>query len=362
MIKYRRSLKQGGKLPDHDPNNPYHYHDSNGNKIVITPEEWEANVGKPYFKEIEDAVRAEQAAHPGPEYEVNPDFVRDLRSTYRSNMGNGYQNYRNFSSYLPQGYTFSSEGMIVDQQGNYYVQSGYIQTPRFTYSTDNPLNVNLSSINKNLKFYPINMDKRIKAPLPVDKVMNVSDAREKAIQNYINNNSKTKVQKMYNTPYVQTGVPHSKERFVAVPNITNFSYDKSKYHVNIPFESNTSPEQGWDIIPSIDEYDWHFINQDARPDVNLVQQAEQYSAEHPITEEEFDSMFNLYNSYINKAGSTGMNRIYPKEFWRNTNADKRIIIKPSRKEAEKKAIIKINPLEKVGNKRRRLESAGQLSD
>ena len=189
MIK-RRSLKTGGHSPDHDPNNPYHYHDAAGNKIVITPEGWEANVGKPYFKEVEDAVRAEQAAHPAPEYEINPNFVRDLRSTYSYNMGSSYQNYRNFSSSLPQGYTFTSEGMVVDPQGNYYVQSGYRQSPRFTYSTDNPLQFTIHKgkpIERNLTFYPVNMDRRVKAPLPVDRVMDVNAEYDNAISSYLNN-------------------------------------------------------------------------------------------------------------------------------------------------------------------------------
>src|SRR5574344_2657385 len=183
--QHYNSFAAGGALPDHDPNNPYHYHSAQGEKIVITPEDWEANVGKPYFKETEQAVLAEQAAYPEPEYEVNPNFVRGLRGTYSDSMGYGYQNYRNFGSSLPQGYSFTDEGLIVDPQGNYYVQSGYRQSPRFTYNTDNPLKFIIrkgTPIEKNLTFYPINMEKKLKEPLPIDRVMNVNEELVKPIR------------------------------------------------------------------------------------------------------------------------------------------------------------------------------------
>src|SRR5574344_870436 len=81
MRQYYNSFAAGGALPEHDPNNSYHYHNAREKKIVITPEDWEANVGKPYFKEIEQAVLAEQAAYLEPEYEVNPSFVRSEEHT-----------------------------------------------------------------------------------------------------------------------------------------------------------------------------------------------------------------------------------------------------------------------------------------
>lgn len=271
------------KRPDHDPNHPYHYHDANGNKIVITPEEWEANVGKPYFKEIEDAVRAEQAAYPGPEYEVNPDFVRDLRRTYSYNMGSGYQNYRNFSSSLPQGYSFTDEGMIVDPQGNYYVQSGYRQTPRFTYSTDNPLQFTIHKgkpIERNLTFYPVNMDKRVKAPLPVDRVMDVGNEYENSINNYIENNVRYK----FNT----------------------FDDDKGWWRLNIPeYVVRRIANANGDVVHSV---------------INLSKKE--------------------YDDYLKEAEDFGENNFVT--FLRNLKP-----IKPSHQEAQKKAVISIGPLERI---------------
>ena len=49
----------GNMSPDWDPDNPYHYHTANGEKVVVTPEDWEKHKGQPYFKQVEDAVLAE---------------------------------------------------------------------------------------------------------------------------------------------------------------------------------------------------------------------------------------------------------------------------------------------------------------
>ena len=46
------------KNPDNDPDNPYHYHNGD-QKIVITPEVYEAEKDKPYFTEIKQAVDEE---------------------------------------------------------------------------------------------------------------------------------------------------------------------------------------------------------------------------------------------------------------------------------------------------------------
>jgi len=196
MVKLIQRYKQGNKSPDHDPDNPYHYHNAKGEKVVITPEDWEANVGKPYFKEIEDAVKAEQAAYPGPEYEVNPAFVRDLNNSVATARGqNGMLNYVGYKNQLPQGYTINENGIIFDDKGQAYVQESYPQSARFTYNTDSPLQFTFNKgkpIERNVNFYPINMDKRIKAPLHVDRVMNVNNEYNQAVNDYIKNNTTPK--------------------------------------------------------------------------------------------------------------------------------------------------------------------------
>lgn len=190
---------KGGSLPDHDPDNPYHYHNTRGEKIVITPKDWEANVGKPYFKEIEDAVRAEQAAHPVPEYDEveNPAFTQaynNLRNKAAGNNGSLAINWWNGKSYgyapLPEGYSRDKYGIVTDSQGNYY-------TP-----LPNRNNSSFSTPYKDIhggiveQYYgkvtmPDKTISTLKLPLPVDRIMNINNERENAIQNYINNNTKT---------------------------------------------------------------------------------------------------------------------------------------------------------------------------
>lgn len=346
MLKLIQRYKQGNKSPDNDPDNPYHYHNAKGEKIVITSEDWKANVSKPYFKEIEDAVRAEQAAYPAPEYEVNPDFIRDLRSTYRSNMGNGYQNYRNFSSSLPQGYTFTSEGMIVDPQGNYYVQSGYRQSPRFTYSTDNPLRFTINKgkpIEKNLTFYPVNMDKRVKAPLPVNRTLNINQEKERAISNYIQTHNTEKQIPQFFQPYVQTSLPYSNDFYLAVPTtwMNNNWYQWTPQGMSLAPATGSGPDPGKDVIIG----DWYFMNMNNSKSPitstsSFIQSANNYSESNPITEEEFDALMDSYGEIVNRYGYIGINRMHPKLQWRT---DPKIIkTQTSRKDAEQKAVIPIN--------------------
>lgn len=181
----RTKAKYG--IPDWDPDNPYHYHTNEGKKVVITPEDWEANKGKPYFKEVEAAVNAERAAYPGPEYEIDPKFVSALNNNYASQLANtsGALNYRNFARQLPKGYSISNQGVIFDKEGNAYVQDWYNGGYRYTYNKNNPTTFTFTfgpNNKRNVNFYPVNMEKRIKAPLPVDETMNIAAEKEKVIQ------------------------------------------------------------------------------------------------------------------------------------------------------------------------------------
>ena len=167
--------------PDWDPNNPYHYH-VNGKKVVITPEDWEKYKDDPTFREVRAAVEAEQAAHPGPEYDEieNPAW----KIAYQR-IGVSSPNYWNGSKYvqspLPNGYSRDKRGVAIDANGNYYAP-----VKDMSYSNSNvPFFVNneRSSVNGNtvpVRYEQVQMPARtirqLRQPLPVDKVMNVQKA------------------------------------------------------------------------------------------------------------------------------------------------------------------------------------------
>lgn len=306
MMKLIPRFKTEYKTPDWDPNNPYHYHNNKGEKVVITPEEWEANVGKPYFREVEAAVRAEQAAYPGPEYEVNPAFIRDLNSSVAATRGqNGMLNYVGYKNQLPQGYTINENGIVFDKNGNAYVQESYPQSTKFTYNTNNPIRFTFNKgkqIESNVNFYPVNMDMRVKEPLPIDRVMNINKEKETSISNYMDNN------KYYSPRMVFEG--YEGDFYIPGSNL-RFSY-------SLPY----------DEYPSFNNKEINKIKNQLKStlgrDVNVIRR-------------QGEVFIDLTNEEIKN--------------FRDRNRDKFLWdvkpVKVSRKEAEKKAVISIGPLEKV---------------
>lgn len=317
MRSHFNSFAEGGLTnPDWDPDNPYHYHNANGEKVVITPEDWERHKGQPYFKQVEDTVLAEQAAHPGPEYIINPQFSEDLRRVYKGNMGPKYQNYSSFSGNLPQGYSFTSEGLVQDNQGNLYVQKGFRQTPRFTYNESNPLTLPvLEGRNQgNVTFYPVNMEKTIKPSLSVNSIMNVDKEHESAIK---------KAQNQYE--YAISPV------FDLMPTyLMDQKYGEISYITDIIGRAVNTSDPYEDIIVSPAEF--ALIKSKYKKDLN--KDVVRSINEHP----EWDNSF--YWELVNQDNPWMWQD--PDGTYTDSSPKPRKI---SRKAAEKKAVIEVGPLQ-----------------
>lgn len=187
-----------GQTLDYDPKNPYHVH-NNGEKIVITPEQYEKHKNEPYFASIRKQVEEHQAAYPIPEYTETPN--PEYRKVYanvkaRSNQHfkehnfNG-QTYREYSA-VPENYFRNSlDGVVTDKQGNLYrpmtqADAGKGVTPMFTTTERehrNGRNFDMSWVRVKT---PDKTIKTLKQPLPVDRTYNVDGELDNAVNKYIN--------------------------------------------------------------------------------------------------------------------------------------------------------------------------------
>lgn len=290
--------------PDWDPR--YHYH-VNGKKVVITKEDWEKYKDQPYFGEIRAEVEAEQAAHPEPEYDEveNPAW----RKAYQ-NLVNGV-NLRGRDNYLqplPQGYTRDEKGVAMDAQGNYYLPVETATNAPYFVNQERGMYGNTVPVRYEQQQMPDRTIRQLRQPLPVDRVMNVDTERDNAINNYINSN--TQYVQMYRRPYFKSE---------ADPVIWIYG------------EKNALPSTSY-VGGRGDAFGWHgFDIYD-----NDSKDAKQYSANNLITEEEFKQAVDLIPGWGTYIGVQNPN------LW----IDKKIARKPSRQEAEKKAIISLGDLEK----------------
>lgn len=356
--EHYNSFATGGALPDHDPNNPYHYHDAEGNKVVISPEDWEANVGKPYFREIEDAVKAEQAAHPGPEYEINPAFVRDLNSSVAAARGqNGMINYVGYKNQLPQGYTINENGIIFDDKGQAYVQESYPQSTRFTYNADSPLQFKFNQgkpIERNVNFYPVNMDMKVKPPLPVDRVMDVDAERENTIKtiqdNLVYRSSLENILPGFeggmmvgNTPlYYDFSSKNNHKEFIKkyLENITGTPVTFIKYNDDYDNIVELNKEQ----LDAITKNSKLYYDKLDREQIGRIKKyLSKISPNDFRTKEDYDEDVDVNNKYIQSLSDY----INSSDFYYDRQDIRPKPYKLSRKEAEKKAVIKIDPLKKT---------------
>ena len=316
LPKTKLSFAEGGfTSPDHDPNNPYHYH-VNGQKVVVTPEDWEKFKDDPTFREVRAAIEAEQAAHPGPEYDEveNPAW----RTAYQR-IGVTQNTHWNGSKFvlppLPDGYSRDSRGVAMDANGNYYapVKDMSYWNPNVPFFVNNER----SSVNGNtvpVRYEQVQMPEKtirqLRQPLPVDRVMNIEGLREDSIDRYIKDNTKQTVQTLYKAP---TYYP-SENSFERLDN------DEMDAYIEwLRNESKKFPQ----VITKKELKDWFItaeeMGEDLTDDINV------YSPDEDI------------ERGINKYISVPQNKVQQK---------KKYI--PSRKEAEKKAVISIGDFAQGG--------------
>lgn len=192
-----------GYTLDYDPKNPYHVH-NNGEKIVITPEQYEKHKDEPYFASIRKQVEEHQAAYPGPEYTEtsNPEYRKVYANVkaasnqhFKEHNFNG-KIYREYSA-VPENYFRNSvDGVVTDEQGNLYrpmtqTDAGKGVTPTFTTTERehrNGRNFDMSWVRVKT---PAKTIKTLKQPLPVDRTYNVDGELDNAVDKYINDPNNT---------------------------------------------------------------------------------------------------------------------------------------------------------------------------
>ena len=190
-----------GYILDYDPKNPYHIH-SNGEKIVITPEQYEKHKEQPYFANIRNQVEEHQAAYPGPEYTEtpNPEY-RKVYANVKAASGQHFkehningQTYREYSN-TPEGYFRNSlDGVVTDKQGNLYrpmtqADAGKGVTPMFTTTErdyHNGRDFDMSWVRVKT---PEKTIRTLKQPLPVDRTYDVDEDLNNSVNEYIKNNT-----------------------------------------------------------------------------------------------------------------------------------------------------------------------------
>jgi hypothetical protein len=193
--------RKSGYILDYDPKNPYHVH-NNGEKIVITPEQYEKHKDEPYFANIRKQVEEHQAAYPGPEYTETPN--PEYRKVYANVKAASNQHFKehNFNgqthreySIVPKAYFRNSvDGVVTDEQGNLYrpmtqADIGRGVTPMFTTTErdyHNGRNFDMSWVRVKT---PAKTIKTLKQPLPVNKTYNVDEDLNNSVNEYIKNNT-----------------------------------------------------------------------------------------------------------------------------------------------------------------------------
>lgn len=190
-----------GYMLDYDPENPYHVH-NNGEKIVITPEQYEKHKDEPYFANIRKQVEEHQAAYPEPEYTEtpNPEYQKlyaNVRAVSSQRFQDHYFKGMNIKGYAPapEPYiTNSLDGVVTDKEGNLYrpmtqADAGKGVTPMFTTTERDHKDGREFDMSWVRVKTPPKTIKTLKQPLPVDRTYDVDKEYKKARKDYLINNS-----------------------------------------------------------------------------------------------------------------------------------------------------------------------------
>lgn len=176
-----------GYILDYDPKNPYHVH-NNGEKIVITPEQYEKHKDEPYFANIRKQVEEHQAAYPEPEYTEtpNPEYRKvyaNVRAASNQHIKEHNFNNQIYKGYTPAPYPYmrnSVDGVVTDKEGNLYrpmtaADAGKGVTPMFTTTERNRIHGHEYDMQWVRVKTPPKTIKTLKQPLPVDRTYNVDE-------------------------------------------------------------------------------------------------------------------------------------------------------------------------------------------
>ena len=193
-----RKLKKGGST-DYDPTDHIHVIDKETGeekKQVFNEEQMETMRNDPAYSEVLAAIKAEHEKYPEPEYETidNPAYNSFLVSTQQRTIPN-------FKVKLPEGYSYDKDGLIVDKEGNTYIQaSGAFRNNKHRngVTTEPAFEAETQQIHG---WYPTNFykiqrpDKTItveKKPKPADIITTTEDlnkAKKNAVAEYIQTHS-----------------------------------------------------------------------------------------------------------------------------------------------------------------------------
>ena len=341
MLKLIPQYKQGNKSPDHDPTHPYHYHTSDGKKVVVTPEDWEKYKDDPTFREVRAAIEAEQAAYPQPEYsDKYNNYINNLADEIENQRGyNGGTNNslisESYGKQLPQGYSRTERGLIIGPDGRPLVASKFKNSPKYTADFNN---ATLLTFNKglgterNINYYPINVNIPIyKQPLPVDQILNVGDEKEKAI-NKVRDNILYKTT-VYNLLPSGEGIVTINDNEYNDGDINDHKYIK-KYVEDVTGTPINFKSVNDDIYLTKEQVDAVLRKSKQQVNKEFREELERNKQYHPQTPKEIEDNNNWTQSMLDYLNSS--------DYYLYNDVNRPKPYKLSRKEAENKAVISVN--------------------